>query len=386
MSNIKLQVGKTYRNRKGEEVKIIKNENGGEYIYKGSNSQWYTESGRFNCQSQESPYDLIEEVPSEPTRHTFDIPDGVKKVTVEQVGNRIVVEMMPEERKEPKPGDVMVNKYGDVYILKKALNSLNYDHSDYAWLGKDGRLIIGGMFCHPGRPATPEEAKLLFDALKKAGKRWNPQTMQIEDIKPKPGDVMINEYDSVYIFKGAIDDHSHECYAWLGKNKKVENLLIGGWDFSGRHATPEEAQPLWDALKKAGKRWNSKTMQVEDIGPKPGDIMINKFGSVYIFKNVYYDGWHNNFVWVNNNGRAFYNNTSACFPGRLATLEEAKLLFDALKKEGKQWNPETMQVEKITEIDRIREWVEEHLSSCYYDHERIVEIIEAYLKHRKGAK
>ena len=186
MKTLKLQVGKTYRNRKGEEVKIIKNENGGEYIYKGSNSQWYTESGRFNCQSQESPYDLIEEVPSEPTRHTFDIPDGVKKVTVEQVGNRIVVEMVPEERKEPKPGDVMVNRLGSVYIFKEAVGK--DAHKVYAWLGRNGQLAIGESFhphLRPGRPATPEEAQPLFDALKKAGKRWNAETMEVEDITEK---------------------------------------------------------------------------------------------------------------------------------------------------------------------------------------------------------
>lgn len=56
-------------------------------------------------------------------RHTFAIPDGVKEITVSQVGNRIVVEMVPTA-KAPKP---------------------------------------------------------LFDALKKAGKRWNPETMQVEE-------------------------------------------------------------------------------------------------------------------------------------------------------------------------------------------------------------
>lgn len=32
-----------------------------------------------------------------------------------------------------------------------------------------------------------------------------------------------------------------------------------------RHATPEEAQLLWDALAKEGKQWNHETMQVEPI-------------------------------------------------------------------------------------------------------------------------
>lgn len=46
MSKIKLEVGKTYRSRKGEEVRIVKKDVG-QYAYNGSDGEWYTESGRF---------------------------------------------------------------------------------------------------------------------------------------------------------------------------------------------------------------------------------------------------------------------------------------------------------------------------------------------------
>src|SRR5690554_5718680 len=105
MSKIKLEVGKTYRNRNGEEVKIVEKDSGHKYAYLGNSGKWYTENGRCGSVTT-TPFDLIEEVPTK-TRHTFTIPDGAKEVTVEHVGNRIVVEMVPE--KEPKPGDVMVN-------------------------------------------------------------------------------------------------------------------------------------------------------------------------------------------------------------------------------------------------------------------------------------
>src|SRR5678816_1007494 len=72
--------------------------------------------------------DLIEEVEEvTKTRHTFSIPDGVKKVTVEQVGNRIVVEMVPED-KDPEPVDVkfkegdIVFEDGRIMIIKKHPN------------------------------------------------------------------------------------------------------------------------------------------------------------------------------------------------------------------------------------------------------------------------
>jgi hypothetical protein len=66
METLKLEVGKTYRNRKGEEVKIVEYDGDPEYPYRGSDGEWYTESG--NLWYRERPGDLVEEVPSEPTR------------------------------------------------------------------------------------------------------------------------------------------------------------------------------------------------------------------------------------------------------------------------------------------------------------------------------
>src|SRR5690554_6684029 len=308
MKQIKLEVGKTYRNRKGKEVKITSCDGGYSHPYRGSGGNWYTESGRWDNLSTEHPEDLIEEVPETrhsfalvaealtATRYTFDIPEGVKRVTASQEGNRIIVEMVPEI-KEPKPGDVMVNTNGSVYIFKEVLDYNT--HRDFVWLGEDGRLAIGGT-CYSGRHATSEEAQPLFDALKKAGKKWNPETMKVEEL-PKPGDVMVNTHGSVYIFKEAVNYNNHHHYARLGKSGR----LHFGWACNpGRPATPEEAQPLWDALKKAGKRWNAETMQVEEI----------------------------------------------------------------------------------PEIDRIREWVERHLEDGHYNQEGIAEVIEHYLKHKEDEK
>lgn len=175
MSNIKLQVGKTYRNRKGQEVKIVRYDGHPEFPYLGSNDKWYTKSGNFWY--SEHPEDLIEEVPE--IRHTFTIANGVKTMTIEQVGNRIIMDMISEERKEPKPGDVMINHMGNIYIFKSVRNDKG--HNVFTWFGDDGSLLFDGWSLS-GRPATPEEAKLLFDALKKEGKQWNPETMEVEDV------------------------------------------------------------------------------------------------------------------------------------------------------------------------------------------------------------
>lgn len=80
MKTLKLEVGKTYRSREGEEVKIVGMGNKGWDYWEGSNGEWYYEGGKWSYVTKEHPEDLIEEVTA--TRHTFDIPDGVKKVYV----------------------------------------------------------------------------------------------------------------------------------------------------------------------------------------------------------------------------------------------------------------------------------------------------------------
>jgi len=201
MEQVKLQVGKTYISRNGKEVKIIKKD-GALYPYQGDNGAWYAESGRFDY-STEDPRDLIEEAPK--FSRTFDIPNGVKKVTVSQKGNRIIVEMVPEDVETPKPGDVMINVHESVYIFKEPVGKNT--HKSYAWLGKYGRLAIGKS-CFSGHPATPEEAQPLWDALKKAGKKWNPETMQVEEI---PESTRIRVWmngrvpDGYYTYQGIAD-------------------------------------------------------------------------------------------------------------------------------------------------------------------------------------
>src|SRR5690554_963635 len=204
---------------------------------------------------------------------------------------------------------------------------------------------------------------------------------------------MVNGLGSVYIFqsvRGNGEFHNH--YVWLGENGMMSML---GLCYPGRPATPEEAQPIWDALRKAGKRWNAETMQVEEVAedkePKPemlkeGDVVFED-GRIMIVK-MYPNLYHA--MLYGNNGNIYINReygipfTSAAF--RLATDEEAQLLFDALKKAGKRWNPETMQVEDVPERDRIREWVEIHLNDGYYNQQGIAEVIGHYLKHREGEK
>ena len=118
-------------------------------------------------------------------KQTFQIPDGCKAITVEQIGNQLVTTFEVESRFED--GNILIDEQtgwaiyvyrktdkpeeGYFYCLFDSLLGLSLDDSKHYGYTSTARL------------ATPEEAQRLWDALAKQGKRWNPETMQVEEIK-----------------------------------------------------------------------------------------------------------------------------------------------------------------------------------------------------------
>lgn len=81
---------------------------------------------------------------------------------------------------------------------------------------------------------------------------------------------------------------------------------------------------------------------------KDGDITCTKNG-IHILKNI--DGFEHHYYCALYNGEVFYNKTFNTFEAinslRHATEPEKQQLFDALAKEGKQWNSEKKCIEDI---------------------------------------
>lgn len=116
------------------------------------------------------------------TKQSFPIPEGCKAVTVEQVGNQIITTFEPEFKR----GDILVTKNNICFIFRPTETDKAYFYFMHD-LDKDLRNSFSesqycGLFSNC-RHATPEEAQRLWDALAKEGKRWNPETMQVEEIK-----------------------------------------------------------------------------------------------------------------------------------------------------------------------------------------------------------
>lgn len=128
------------------------------------------------------------------------IPDGCKASI--DFGKRVVV--IEDDSFALKKGDICVKRNKWIFIFSHTIQMFSPDAICYYVLTSkmDRDLIrfnkfgIGSLSDKEEiRLATPSEAQLLFDALAKKGKKWNPETMQIEDIE---NTILVPENISIY--------------------------------------------------------------------------------------------------------------------------------------------------------------------------------------------
>ena len=181
MKQLKLEVGKTYLNREGKRVKIVENTGDKRFPFDGDNYHSYTLDGHW-MHGGDSELDLIADAPiAQPEKRTFKIPENTREISVSETDGRIVIEFVPEVP-EFTEGDIVCGEAGNPYILKNMDAPVGDRY--YAWT-RGGHVSYGGCGGYTGpavRLATPAEAQQLFDALAKDGKRWNPDTLEIEEL------------------------------------------------------------------------------------------------------------------------------------------------------------------------------------------------------------
>lgn len=102
----------------------------------------------------------------------------------------LVVEIELKERFEPKDGDFCVSSLGNVFIYcdKELLSSNSYCGCYCVSYSMKGQIITYYTKLHTKkngcRYATPKEKDDFLERLEKeCGKRWNPETKQLEDIR-----------------------------------------------------------------------------------------------------------------------------------------------------------------------------------------------------------
>ena len=178
-------------------------------------------------------------------KQTFQIPEGCKAVTVEQVGNQIITTFEPAFKR----GDVIYCEDRDgfswVFILKEKTNREYNPYDYFCGVTSTSGIIIDNSCRHPERVfrhATPEEAQRLLDALAKKGKRWNPETMQVEPIKKERWRAKVGQQYHYIMFPTLCI----VCSEYSNSSEEVKMCSIGN-----HFQTKEQAQRSADKLKQA---------------------------------------------------------------------------------------------------------------------------------------
>lgn len=136
------------------------------------------------------------------------------KCIEEKLGGKLNLETLEIEqpKREFKDGDIVTlkipNLKKNIRIFKEVVNKKMHENHYYVGFNfdDDGRpiQIFKDYYAYTDndRPATDSEKQQLFSALAKEGKRWNPDTKQIEDLPKKcefkPFQKVLAKFDEDY--------------------------------------------------------------------------------------------------------------------------------------------------------------------------------------------
>lgn len=150
----------------------------------------------------------------------------VKSVTADiEKGYSVVEYGVKEEKFVPKRGDIIINDYCNPCIVIFDRWKYNRNEEMLAIAGTDEcqRISYDSVFgcSYNWRLATPSEQQLLFDALAKEGKKWNSETLEIEDIE---NDILVPESIGIYRLSDRATtshDNGDGLYVSFNGNKQV---------------------------------------------------------------------------------------------------------------------------------------------------------------------
>lgn len=150
----------------------------------------------------------------------------------------VEAELVKEQKYEPKDGDFIFFGTGLISIFK---NTGKYWFNNYATLCGDClTLFKEGWVGENIRPATEEEKKLLIEKLYEVGKRWNPETKRIEDVRWR---AKKNEVFYVVSFNARVDSIRD------GHNDWADLCYNTGNYFKTREAAEKAAEQIREIFK-----------------------------------------------------------------------------------------------------------------------------------------
>lgn len=230
-----------------------------------------------------------------------------------------------------KDGDVLSCENGWTCIFK-VLDNYTNTFSSYCFMDKEGWFCeCGGQghtldsrICGEIHPATKEQRDLLFQKMKEADYEWDAEKKELKKVEPKfkVGDWVVTEDGKVNQVKSVgIDGDAYTL--------DDETYFSGSW---------KDMYHLWT---------------IEDA--KDGDVLANKYGSVFIYAGFEDDDkvTVDDYCYITANHHEFciedHKTGSWYYVKDLnpATKEQRDLLFQKMSEAGYEWDNENKILTKI---------------------------------------
>lgn len=215
-----------------------------------------------------------------------------------------------------KPGDVLVNKDGNVHIIFDGFEDDTYKnfHGQY-YLWEEGGSIVSFeededyMQTSDFNKANKEDAQEYIHKIEKElGGKLNMETLEIEKPQPefKDGDVVVVDeipFDlyskCIFILKENLNTGEIKARAYVLYNVNKDSIffdtpIMKVIERNIHLATDEEKQQLFDALAKEGKAWDAEKKQIVDL--KPNVDELKPFDKVLVKDNPY-GSWEPAIFW-----------------------------------------------------------------------------------------
>ena len=182
-----------------------------------------------------------------------------------------------------KRGDVLKKTGDNILIFEEWTNDEYTTFSAVFIRFFENNVMYKEAFQNPTSfydKVSNEEAKEYIKEVEEHyGGKLNLSTLEIENVQePNEGDVVYlpkieNEtYPVIFIFKEIADGNIYDHVSLVFENRYSPRLCVDcqniAWESDKKYmrpATEEQKQQLFDALAKAGKRWNPDAKQIEDL-------------------------------------------------------------------------------------------------------------------------
>lgn len=211
-----------------------------------------------------------------------------------------------------KRGDIMMSIDGKCPFIATGEmdnNSPKYVCGINSLGGFQLSLFNGGWTSEFYIPAPGEAKKELFIKMKRAGYKWNADTLELEKIEPKfkEGDVLINKNtNKLFLFTGGIINDVMKGYLFF-TNDRFESYGLPISSF--KLASEEDRNKVYSTLAKKGYKYDKEQHKIINQTFKPFDKVLVKYQSnekwsINLFS--YYDEEDKDYPYVCLDGRYCY--------------------------------------------------------------------------------